>query len=86
MERDDLNMTPGEQEEIENATAYANRTAQRGLAGARPRRESDEALEGAATESGELDAPARSTVREGEDVGDGQRARRDGGDKQNPLV
>ncbi len=86
MERDDLNMTPGDREEIENATAYANRTDQRGIAGERPRRESEEALEGSATESGELDAPVRSTVREGEDIGGGQRARRDGGDPQNPMV
>lgn len=85
--RDDLNMTPGEPEDVENATAYTNRTDQRGLAGERPDRAApSEALEGAPTENGEIDSPVRSTVYEGDDIGGGQRARRDGGDPQNPLV
>jgi hypothetical protein len=84
--RDDLNMTPGDLEDVENATAYANRTGRHGVAGERPATGRNEPMEGAPMENGELDRPARSTVREGDDIGGGQRARRDGSDPQNPAV
>lgn len=92
MRDEDLKMTPGDLEAVESAEAYANRVNQRGVASERPERDTGKAMEGAPTEhgaptdNGEIAPAADSTVREGDDVGGGKRAHREGSDPQNPFV
>jgi len=85
--QDRLNMQPGRLEDIENATAYANRTGQRDVAGAGERmhdRENMSAMEGMASgmdtpvERGERQAGTgggATRVSPGGDVGNGIEAK-----------
>jgi hypothetical protein len=85
--QDRLNMQPGRLEEIENATAYANRTGQRDVTGEGERlhdRENMSAMEGMASgmdnpvERGERQAGTgggANRVNPGEDIGNGIEAK-----------
>jgi hypothetical protein len=63
-ERQDLSMMPGRQEDIETASARANRVGDRDVTAERPR-EDRGAAEGGAAENGPRTTPADHPLREG---------------------